>query len=148
VLSRLPSSVVSTAIVEFRQPLAIADLYRVLQRHGVPTDYEGPDVAIFLQALGVEPAPGMFALRVAWPNANVGQFQGWVKQLRTSDNGVLKDLEVPPVATLRTIAETPKIFGCILERATPKQLDGLLRDPAVQSVRLGDIAFAAARPTE
>ena len=148
VIERLPSSVVATAIVEFRRPLAIADLYRLLQRHGVPTEHFGPDVAIFLQPSDVVLKPGMFARRVAWPNANVAQYQAWVKQLRTSDNGVLEDLEVPPVATLRTIAERPRIFGSVLERATPKQLDGLLRDPAVQSVRLGDIAFAAARPTE
>jgi hypothetical protein len=147
-IGRLPSSVVATAIVEFRRPLAIADLYRTLQRHGVPTRFTGPDVAIFLQPSGVPPEPGMFARRVAWPNANVAQFQAWVKQLRTSDNGVLEDLEVPPVATLRTIAATPRISGVVLERATPKQLDGLLRDPAVQSVRLGDIGFAAAGSTE
>ena len=91
---------------------------------------------------------GPFSQRVAWPNTNVASFQDWVKQLRNSDNGVLDDLQVPRVATLRLIAAQPRIYGCILDRATPKQLADLLRDPAVESVRLGDIAFAAARPSE
>jgi len=146
-LEGLPSSVVATAIVEFRRPLAIADLYRVLQPHGfLLGPLTGDDVAIYLQPPDGSPeASDFFARRVAWPNPNVAQFQEWVKQLRTSDNGVLEDLRVPPVETLRTIAETPVISGCILDRASPKQLGGLLRDPAVQDVRLGDIAFAAAR---
>jgi hypothetical protein len=148
-VERLPSSVVATAVVEFRRPLAIADLYRVLQRHGLLTRYTSPDVAIYLQPSNLVPdVSGPFSVRVAWPNPDVAQFQAWVKQLRNSDNGVLADLGVPRVSTLSAIAETPRIFGCILDRASPKQLGGLLHDPAVQTVRLGDIAFATARPSE
>jgi len=149
VLERLPSSVVATAIVEFRQPLEIRDLYRVLQRHGFLTEgFPTDDVAIYLQPPRLMPDPSEpFTRRVAWPSPNVAQFQGWVKQLRTSDNGVLDDLQVPRVAKLAAIAETPMIFGCILDRASPKQLGGLLLDPAVESVKLGDIAIAAANPS-
>ena len=123
--------------------MEIADLYRVLGRHGFLRGPWSDDVAIYLQPSGAQG----FARRVAWPNSSVAQFQAWVKQLRTSDNGVLEDLQVPPVATLRSIAATPRISAVILERASPKQLGGLLRDPAVQSVSLGDIAFAAPRPS-
>jgi len=147
-LAQLPSSVVATAVVELRKGQPIASFYRLLGRHGFLSPYASPDVAVFLQPANTIPGPGPFSSIVSWPNPNIAQFQAWVKTLRASDDGVLEDLQVPPVATLRRIAQTPRVYGCVLDRATPKELQGLMRDPAVKELRLGDVAFEAGRPSQ
>jgi hypothetical protein len=147
-LRRLPSSVVATTVVEFGKPLRIADVYRLLGRHGLLGEYMTPDVALYLEPARVKLAPGdPFALRVSWPNANIAQFQAWVKKLRSSDDAVLQDLSVPPVETLRAIAHDPRVYGVVLDDVTPQRLDGLFRDPSVTSVSVGDIGFHAGRPS-
>ena len=94
------------------------------------------------------PTPGQpFALRVSWPNANIAQFQAWVKKLRSSVDLVLRDLFVPPVETLRAIAQDPRVYGVVLDDVTPRRLDGLFRDSSVSSVSVGDIGFHAGRPS-
>jgi hypothetical protein len=79
---------------------------------------------------------------VSWPTGgDLTSFVDWAGDLRAGDDGLLATLGLPPSATLREMAHDPKIYGMIIDRATPAQLRSLLDNPAVRAVNLADIAF-------
>jgi hypothetical protein len=143
-LDSLPGSVVATAIVELRRPLDVSSVYALLARHHVTYPDSGR-VAVYLQSMNATitgGTSGTFAdERVSWPNPAVAGFQSWVKSLRESDNQVLDALGLPSVSVLRTIAERPKIYGFVLDQASPHRLVRFLADTQVSMIRVGDIAF-------
>jgi hypothetical protein len=49
------------------------------------------------------------------------------------------------VGVLRRIAERPRIYGFVLDQASPRQLLQFLGDPRVRTIRVGDIAFNISR---
>jgi hypothetical protein len=147
-LASLPSSVVATAIVELRRPLDVSAVYALLADHGI-TYPDSERVSIYLQPRDVQITGNLtdsFAdERVSWPNPAVAGFQAWVKRLHRSDNPVLDGLGLPPVDVLRRIAEQPKIYGFVLDQASPSQLLRFLVEPDVSTIRVGDIAYNIAR---
>jgi hypothetical protein len=147
-LDSLPSSVVATAIVELRRPVDVSSVYELLARHHI-TYPDSRTVAVYLQPLHAQltgSTSGTFAdERVSWPNPAVAGFQSWVKRLRKSDNQVLDGLGLPSVSVLRSIAERPKIYGFVLDHASPRQLLRFLADPQVSMIRVGDIAYNLSR---
>jgi hypothetical protein len=152
-LAQLPHGVVATAIVELRNPTPVTAFYRLLARHRIVYP-DTSDTPVFLQAgyLGsgtqsggqgdqlVSTGSGL-THRVSWPSPAVAGFQDWVKQLHSSDDGLLHDLGLPGVATLRALATRPRVYGFVLSQADPKELLGFLADPHVAAVRVGDIAY-------
>jgi hypothetical protein len=143
-LEALPASVVATAIVELRRPLDVATVYELLARHNVTYPDSG-GVAVYLQSRNATitgSTSGTFAdERVSWPDPAVAGFQSWVKRLHESDNQLLDPLGLPSVSVLRRIAERPKIYGFVLDHASPRQLLRFLADPRVRMVRVGDVAY-------
>ena len=143
-LDSLPASVVATAIVELRRPLDVSSAYELLARHHVTYPDSG-GVAVYLQSRNAQitgSTTGTFAdERVSWPNPAVAGFQSWVKRLHASDNEVLDGVGLPSVGVLRSIAERPKIYGFVLDRAPPRRLLRFLADPRVSMVRVGDVAY-------
>ena len=143
VLDRLPAAVVATANVELRHPTTIAALFRLLTRQGITFPYTD-DIAIYLEPeFGRQRVSRRFAdaQRVSWPSPSLAQFQDWVKTLHSSDDQVLDRLGLPPTRALRTIATRARVYGLVLDQATPARLRGFLADPAVRMVQLGDIAY-------
>lgn len=59
---------------------------------------------------------------------------------------LLATLDLPPSATLRELARSPRVYAMVVDRATPAQLRSLLDNPAVRAVNLADIAFDPAAP--
>lgn len=143
-LDSLPAAVVATAIVELRRPLDVSSVYELLARHHI-TYPDSRGVAVYLQSRNATitgSTSGTFAdERVSWPNPAVAGFQSWVKHLHGSDNQVLDGVGLPSVSVLRRIAERPKIYGFVLDRAPPSELIGFLADPRVSMVRVGDVAY-------
>jgi hypothetical protein len=138
-LDALPASVVATAIVELRRPLDVSSVYELLARHHIG------GAAVYLQSMNAPitgSTSGTFAdERVSWPNPAVAGFQSWVKRLHESDNQVLDGVGLPSVSVLRRIAERPRIYGFVLDQASPRLLLQFLADPRVSMVRVGDVAF-------
>jgi hypothetical protein len=126
--------------------------YHLFARDNIKPSFFGGDDDDDL-ALYLEPSDYLRSLRcgfdfhqrVSWPSANLAQFQQWVKTLRSSDNGVLRDLQLPNAATLEEIARKPRVYGFVLDRASTSQLSRLLEDPTIASVQIGDIAFDVGR---
>jgi hypothetical protein len=142
-LRRLPAGVVATAVVELRRGETVATFYRLLSRHRIVYP-DSSAIPVYLQPnTGGQNTAGLhgFARRVSWPDPALAGFQDWVKQLHPSDDGLLRDLRLPPVASLRAIATTPRIYGFVLPQAPPRQLLAFLNDPAVNTVLVGDIAY-------
>jgi hypothetical protein len=149
-VAALPDAVAATAIVELRAPTTLAETYRLFARNHITTSFFGgdDDLALYLEPEKyLRPSRGgiEFHRRVSWPSANLAQFQQWVKTLRESDDGVLYDLQLPDVSSLEQIARKPRVYGFVLDRASPAQRRRLLADRAVESVRLGDVAFDVGR---
>jgi len=143
-LRSLTPDVAATAVAELQPPLDVDSAFRLLARHSLePSPFE--EVAVYLQPADVQitaSVDGRFQdQRVGWPSPAVAGFQAWVKSLRESDNEVLDGLGLPSVSGLRRIAERPRIYGLILDQASPKRLLGFLDDPQVRELRVGDIAF-------
>jgi hypothetical protein len=143
-LDSLPASVVATAIVELRRPLDVSALYELLARHHVTYPDSG-GVAVYLQSRNATitgSTSGTFAdERVSWPDPAIAGFQSWVKRLHESDNQVLDGVGLPSLSVLRRIAERPKIYGLVLDHASPGRLLQFLADPRVSMVRVGDVAY-------
>ena len=143
-LDSLPNTVVATAIVELRRPLQVSSVYELLARHHITYPDSGR-VAVYLQSINEQitgSTSGTFAdERVTWPNPAIAGFQSWVKRLHESDNHVLDGIGLPSVSVLRSIAERPRIYGLVLDHATPRRLLQFLADPRVSTVRVGDIAY-------
>jgi hypothetical protein len=142
-LRRLPAGVVATAVIELRAGETVGAFYRLLTRHGIVYP-NSSELHVYLQPDNGTPYAGSgnaYARRVSWPSPAVAGFQDWVKQLHHGDNGLLSDLQLPPVATLNTIAAHPRIYGFVLPHAAPRQLLRFLADVAVSTVRVGDIAY-------
>ena len=102
------------------------------------------EVPVFLQSAGYPylDAPGPYIERpVSWPTPSVAAFQSWVKHLRSSDNQTLGQLNVPPLATLQRIAARPRIHDFVLDQASARQLRSFLADPAVRTIKIGDVAY-------
>jgi hypothetical protein len=131
-------------VIELANSVNPAGFYALLARHGV-TWPDSDDVPVYLQPQDYLrpgcPDGTYLENRVSWPSPAVAQFQQWVKRLRSSDDRLLDGLQFPASRSLREIAADPLAFGFILEHANPKQLRGLLADPDVKSVSIGDVAF-------
>jgi hypothetical protein len=152
-LRDLPNGVVATAIAELRRPLDVASFYDLVERVGISEpDFGFGDLSVFLQPQrnGERMFGTYFDERVSWPSPAVAEFQAWVKTLRDSDDKVLDGLGLPPKRELERIAATPRIYGFVLDQATPEQLRRVATDPSVDRVSLGDVAYnlAAARGVE
>ena len=142
-LDRLPEPLVATAVVELADSAKPPAFYALLARHGVVYP-DSDDVPVYLQPhdpLRSLPEGHYFDDRVSWSTPALAGFQHWVKQLRGDDDRLLDGLQLPPTRVLREIAADPRIFGFVLERATPTQLRRLLADPAIKTLSIGDVAF-------
>jgi len=144
-LARLPAGVVATADVELRRGTPIAGVYGLLARHGLVFP-ETDQVAIYLEPQYPSENPFRHdfsdeTARVSWPRPSIAQFQAWVKTLRPSDDEPLQRLELPPRRVLRAIGAHARVYGLVLDRARPRLLRGLLAEPAVRMVEVGDVAF-------
>jgi hypothetical protein len=139
-LAQLPANVVATAVVELRRGVSVGEANALLAGHRTRS------AAVYLEPRDYLTRRayhgGSFATRrVSWPNPAIAGFQAWFKLLRKSDDSVLNGLGLPSVVALRSIAERPRIYGFVLDRATRKQLLSFLGDPRVVSVAVGDVAF-------
>lgn len=142
-LDSLPSAVVATALVELAGPWTIDEVYRLLARHGIayPDTF---DIAIFLEPTrrpGAETFGTYFDQRVSWPRPALAQFQAWVKTLRRGDDRVLDSLGLPSRDRLREIAARARVYGFVLDKASPARLRGFLDEPSVRSLQVVDAAF-------
>ena len=111
----------ATAVVELRRPLTVAEFHELLARRRVRA-YGQTDVAVYLQSSErqfSESFGNSSDRRVSWPNPAVAGFQAWVKTLRSSDDKVLDGLGLPPTSELERIAAAPRIYGFVLDHATP-----------------------------
>ena len=143
---RLSSFAVASAAVELREPLAVTDLQELLSRYRL-LDLDGDRVGIHLEArdeAGRRSGFG-FTRRVGWPNPFVAQFQAWAKELRDEDDPALADLGLPSSDELRELAADPRVYGFVLDAATPSQLRGLRSEPAVSAISVGDVSFDLGR---
>ena len=142
-LHELPSSLVATAVVELKRPLDVSAFAVLVGRHR-REEFNPP--AIYLQPSGPpgipESADRFENERVSWPSPSVAGFQAWVKLLRRSDDAILDELGVPPLDVLHRIAEHPRIYGFVVVRATPHELERYLLDPDVSMVKIGDTAIS------
>ena len=141
-VARLPEPVVATVVVELTRPMTPAAFYGLLARLAVVYPETG-EVAVYLEprdSIGRRVDGDRFDGRVSWPNPALAEFQAWAKQLRDGDDRVLDQLGTPSVERLRAIAASPRVHGFVLEATLP-QLRGLLDEPAVRDVMVGDVAL-------
>ena len=126
-VDKLPGTVVASALVELDTPLS----------------YDQAKAATTVEATAmILTMPFGTDSMVSWPaGGDLSGFVHWAGDLRAGDDGLLSTLDLPPSATLRQIARDPKVYGMVIDRATPAQLRSLLDNPAVRTVNLADIAF-------
>jgi hypothetical protein len=165
-LSDLPGPVAATALVEFAAPLTSQQFEEVLERNGItdaPLSRSSPP--IYLESPyppfhidGNRPMPEIGpARKLAWPDSSTAasealgspvpnadpltQFQDWAAELDDGDDRNLGRLRLPTADEIKRLAENPRVYAFILDRASIQQLRSFLDDAAVRSVNVADVAF-------
>lgn len=129
ILEGLPTGVLASAVVWFRQPLDQSDLDPVVSRMGIGQI----DTPILFDV----PGP---ARAIGWPTPNIAEFQSWTQGLSPSDDRNLRALELPSSATLKTIPSSG-VKGIVIAAATRAQLLRWLDEPLVLSVNPAEVVF-------
>jgi hypothetical protein len=136
-LKALPSLVSATAIIEFSTPLDQAGL-DAFSLNDTGSLTSGDPRAMLL----TDPYAGQV---VSWSEHSVLDFSAWVAALSPGDDDELSELEAPSVAVLRSAARNPRIHAVVVERATPGDLEALLKDGNIRSVNVAEVGFDPAR---
>ena len=129
-LAALPDPVVASAVVEFGTPLTANEFLDL-----TPNSLRAQ---VFLSSPYDEPI-------ASWQVTDLRGFQEWVGHLSGGDDDALRELDVPPLAQLRSLAADPHVNGAVAERLTVAQLRTLLADPRVESVNIAAVGFDPAR---
>ncbi|MBI3648587.1 MAG: hypothetical protein HY240_07565 [Actinobacteria bacterium] len=154
VMAQLPEGMRASAVIAFRQPLDDATVAAFLQRWGSGVPFVGAGSSLILSW-----APRGQAISSPWLQGPVGWqadnpaqpfsqsviptidgFRRWVDSLSAADDETLAILGLPPVATLRQLADQGAV-GIVVSDAPVRVLQQMLDDPDVRSIGLGAVAF-------
>jgi hypothetical protein len=136
-LDSLPSPVLLSALIEFRQALNQETFDDFRRGFGVAI---GPTTPIFLTP-PYGHSPQLTWNQLTWPNPSVNQFQKWAGILRPHDDTNLDALGLPDSGFIKEIAEEGTIKAFFAVPVSVRTVHKLLDDPAVATVRIVEVAF-------
>jgi hypothetical protein len=131
-LDNLPSPVLLSALIEFREPLNQESFDDFKRGFGLAI---GPTTPIFL-APPYPPSP-----KLTWPSPSINQFQKWAGILRTHDDANLEALGLPDSRFIKEVAEEGTIKAFFAVPVSVRAVHRLLDNLAVGTVRIVEVAF-------
>lgn len=140
-LTRLGPPLRLSAVVEFARPMSPAEFQRFSANKNLPPFalpiLLGPGRTASEERSG-RPSNGT---PLSWPDPDPRAFVEWVGGLRDSDEDNLADIGLPDLDVLRAAADDPRIYGYVVDSATGPELDRLLDDSRVGTVRVADADY-------
>jgi hypothetical protein len=153
VLARLPADLSALAVVEFEQPLGETDLKAFVTQYGTCAER-----VVYERRPGSLPITWGFDY---WTDAldlgkggdmtdetcggSLPQFRNWVGLLRDHDNANLRSFDLS-LNRLRKAAEAGLAYGYVDQLSSVRELQELLKDTRVRTIRLAGVAFDLDRP--
>jgi hypothetical protein len=153
-LAGLPTSTVTTVVVELETPVPDGALVDLGSRLGLTKRFRGDETFEATALLNTPDDIGSLArrplkLRLGWKfdidRAQVGpavQVREWVGGLHHSDNALVEQIVGDSVAHLKDLAATAQTYGLIVSGASPATVLKMLDRPEVRSVAVADVVFS------